>query len=110
SGAALYRELPHINADESARNLGVVAKHSLEKIAAQNVDCFTTVSAVTARECELLLGRKPDFITPNGFDISISDDGKEVLSLKKTVAQSRGVLSRSEIFRTNIRNRNKRQV
>ena len=83
SGAALYRELPHINADESARNLGVVAKHSLEKIAAQNVDCFTTVSAVTARECELLLGRKPDFITPNGFDISISDDGKEVLNLKK---------------------------
>ncbi len=83
SGAALYGEMEHCNTDDAARSLGVVAKHSLEKMAAANVDCFTTVSAVTARECELLLGRKPDFITPNGFDISISDDGKEVLSLKK---------------------------
>ncbi|MBR6495902.1 MAG: DUF3417 domain-containing protein, partial [Rikenellaceae bacterium] len=83
SGAALYRDLPHINADDSARNLGIVAKHSLEKSAAANVDCFTTVSAVTARECELLLGRKPDFITPNGFDLSISDDSETKQRLKK---------------------------
>ncbi|MBP5171710.1 MAG: glycosyl transferase, partial [Bacteroidales bacterium] len=30
-------------------------------------DCFTTVSAITARECAALLGKAPDVVTPPGF-------------------------------------------
>ena len=31
-------------------------------------DAFTTVSDVTAEECAQLLGRRPDVVTPNGFE------------------------------------------
>ena len=51
-----------------ARRFGVVAKHSLEKIAAGNYDCFTTVSDLTARECKYLLNKEVDIVTPNGFE------------------------------------------
>ncbi|MDD3910874.1 MAG: alpha-glucan family phosphorylase [Bacteroidales bacterium] len=64
----LYDSINLYDADEKARQFNVVAKHSLEKTAAQNADVFTTVSNITANECWLFLKRKPDFITPNGFD------------------------------------------
>ena len=48
--------------------MGVVSKHSLEKIAANVADCFTTVSDITARECGQLLSRPVDVVTPNGFE------------------------------------------
>lgn len=44
------------------------AKHSIERQTAHNVDCFTTVSDVTARECEELLDRKCDAVLMNGFE------------------------------------------
>lgn len=68
NGKDLYRYLPYYNGDQMAVELNMVSKHSLEKAAALNADCFTTVSDVTARECEQLLGRKPDVVTPNGFE------------------------------------------
>ena len=51
-----------------ARELNMEAKHSLEKAAAHAADSFTTVSEITARECEQLLERRPDVVTPNGFE------------------------------------------
>ena len=62
---------PNCNADEKARYYNVTAKHSMEKCAALNADVFTTVSDITATECEKLLGKKVDLITPNGFDNGI---------------------------------------
>ena len=44
------------------------SKHSVEKQTAQQVDCFTTVSDITARECTQLLERTPDVVTVNGFE------------------------------------------
>jgi glycosyltransferase involved in cell wall biosynthesis len=64
----LYDYLQYYNGDQMARELNMEAKHSLEKTAAHQADCFTTVSDVTARECEQLLERKPDVVTPNGFE------------------------------------------
>lgn len=64
----LYDYLKGYNGDQMANELNMEAKHSLEKAAALNADCFTTVSDITARECEQLLGRKPDVVTPNGFE------------------------------------------
>lgn len=53
-----------------AAELNMQSKHSLEKAAAWNADSFTTVSDVTAREAEVLLDKKPDVVTPNGFELN----------------------------------------
>lgn len=72
----LYEMLNNCNADEKARYYNVMAKHSLEKCAAHNADIFTTVSDITALECEKLLGKRVDVVTPNGFDASVVPDKK----------------------------------
>lgn len=68
NGKPLYDYLSAYNGDQMAHELNMESKHSLEKAAAQQADCFTTVSDVTARECEQLLGRRPDVVTLNGFE------------------------------------------
>lgn len=64
----LYKHFGEYNGDQMARELNMVSKHSIEKIAAHNVDCFTTVSDITAKECTQLLEKRPDVVTPNGFE------------------------------------------
>ncbi len=68
NGKPLYDQLRNYNGDQMARELNMESKHSLEKAAAHNADSFTTVSTVTAIECEQLLERRPDVVTPNGFE------------------------------------------
>ncbi len=68
NGKPLYDYLKAYNGDQMARELNMEAKHSLEKAAAWQADCFTTVSDITAAECEQLLERRPDVVTPNGFE------------------------------------------
>ncbi|MDE7452018.1 MAG: glycosyltransferase, partial [Paramuribaculum sp.] len=68
NGKPLYGYLNGYNGDVMARELNMEAKHSLEKAAAHAADCFTTVSDVTARECEQLLDLRPQVVTPNGFE------------------------------------------
>lgn len=65
---ALYAYMDGYNGDQMAAELNMEAKHSIEKQAAQHVDCFTTVSDITARECKQLLDKEPDIVTPNGFE------------------------------------------
>lgn len=67
NGKPLYDYLEAYNGDQMAAELNMQSKHSLEKAAAWNADCFTTVSDVTAREAEVLLERRP-IVTPNGFE------------------------------------------
>lgn len=64
----LYAYLSAYHGDQMARELNMVAKHSAEKAAAHQADCFTTVSDVTALECKQLLEKGPDVVTPNGFE------------------------------------------
>lgn len=68
NGKPLYGEFHHYDGDQMARELNMESKHSLEKQAAFNADCFTTVSKVTAAECAQLLRRPVDVVTPNGFE------------------------------------------
>ena len=68
NGKPLYDYMKGYNGDQMARELNMEAKHSLEKAAAHQADCFTTVSDITARECAQLLEREPDVVTPNGFE------------------------------------------
>lgn len=67
NGKPLYDYMSGYNGDQMAGELNMQSKHSLEKAAAWNADSFTTVSDVTARECEQLLCRRP-LVTPNGFE------------------------------------------
>ncbi len=72
----LYACFEGYNGDQMAKELNMEAKHSIEKQAAWNVDCFTTVSKITARECEQLLDKKPDIVTPNGFEDNFIPQGR----------------------------------
>ena len=67
NGKPLYDYMKGYNGDQMAQELNMQSKHSLEKAAAHYADCFTTVSDVTATECEQLLDKRPDIVTPNGF-------------------------------------------
>ena len=66
----LYDYLFAYNGDQMADELNMQSKHSIEKQTAHHVDCFTTVSDITARECVELLDKPVDVVLPNGFDNS----------------------------------------
>lgn len=66
----LYDYLFAYNGDQMADELNMQSKHSIEKQTAFHVDCFTTVSDITARECVELLDKPVDVVLPNGFDNS----------------------------------------
>ncbi|HKR07438.1 MAG TPA: alpha-glucan family phosphorylase [Bacteroidia bacterium] len=70
----LYSKFDSYDAEQKAKEYNVVAKHSLEKLSAKTADCFTTVSDITAKECVKFLEKKPDVITPNGFEFSFVPD------------------------------------
>ncbi|MDE6272187.1 MAG: glycogen/starch synthase [Muribaculaceae bacterium] len=77
NGKNLYQYFEGYNGDQMARELNMVAKHSLEKTAAKQADCFTTVSDVTARECTQLLDVTPEVVTPNGFEPDFVPEGRK---------------------------------
>ena len=64
----LYDYLPAYNGDQMADELNMQSKHSIEKQTAHYVDCFTTVSDITAVECKELLDKPVDAVLPNGFE------------------------------------------
>lgn len=75
NGKQLYKYFDGYDGDVMANELNMQSKHSLEKHAAAQADCFTTVSAVTARECQHLLGTDA-YVTPNGFESSFVPKGR----------------------------------
>ena len=78
----LYEYLWAYDGDQMARELNMEAKHSIEKQTAYNVDCFTTVSDITARECEELI--KPvDAVLPNGFEDDFVPKGARFTAQRK---------------------------
>ncbi len=87
----LYDHFENYNGNQMASELNVTAKHSIEKEGAVNADCFTTVSELTARECTQLLEKKPDIVTPNGFEADFVPKGKKYLEQHY---ESRDILKR----------------
>ena len=87
NGKPLYDYLAGYNGDQMAEKLNIVSKHSLEKTAAIEADCFTTVSEITAKECTQLLDRKPDVVTPNGFERNFVPSGEAYEERRKTARQ-----------------------
>lgn len=68
NGLPLYDGLEQYDANQKAKEFNVVSKHSLESLSALQSDVFTTVSEITARECDRFLGKPIDLCTPNGFE------------------------------------------
>ena len=83
NGKNLYEYFHGYNGDQMAGELNVKAKHLVEKAAAQNADCFTTVSDITARECAQLLEKQPDIVTPNGFEDDFIPSGAKYTKARK---------------------------
>jgi len=84
----LYDYLFAYNGDQMAVELNMQSKHSIEKQTAHHVDCFTTVSDITAHECVELLDKKVDVVLPNGFDNSFVPRGLS-FSRKRKLARKR---------------------
>ncbi|NCC10842.1 MAG: glycosyltransferase [Bacteroidia bacterium] len=64
----LYDYLFAYNGDQMAAELNMQSKHSIEKQTAHLVDCFTTVSEITDKECQELLDKPADVVLVNGFE------------------------------------------
>ncbi|MFC5412291.1 glycosyltransferase [Larkinella bovis] len=67
--SGFYGKLPFFDWQREAKHYNIEAQAMIERLAAQQSHVFTTVSDVTARECEVFLGRVPDLILPNGLNI-----------------------------------------
>ena len=87
NGKPLYDYMAGYYGDQMAEELNMQSKHSLEKAAAHAADCFTTVSDVTARECEQLLERRP-LVTPNAFEQNYVPKGAQFTS-RRAAARKR---------------------
>lgn len=88
NGKPLYDYLPGYNGDQMAGELNMESKHSLEKAASHQADCFTTVSDVTGIECARLLDKYPDIITPNGFEPNFVPSKTKMAEAKRNARQT----------------------
>ena len=84
----LYDYFEGYNGDQMASELNMVSKHSVEKTAAHQADCFTTVSEITARECKQLLDKPVDIVTPNGFEQGFVPKGEAFDAARKTARKA----------------------
>ena len=83
NGKPLYNYLNAYNGDQMACELNIQRKHSIEKQTAKNVDCFTTVSKITAMECRDLLDKPVDVVLPNGFEPDFMPKGADFTHKRK---------------------------
>jgi glycogen phosphorylase/synthase len=97
----LYSEIETYDADEIAREFNLVSKQSLEKLAANEADCFTTVSEITALECKQFLDKEVDVVTPNGFEDSIVPP-EPLFEEKRLVARTRLLTVASTLLSTKL--------
>ena len=84
----LYNHLFAYNGDQMANELNMQSKHSIEKQTAFAIDCFTTVSDITANECKTLLEKKCDVVLPNGFDDSFIPKGLTFTAKRKVARKA----------------------
>ena len=83
----LYEYLFAYNGNQMAEELNMQSKHSIERQTAHNVDCFTTVSEVTNRECAELLDKPADVILMNGFEKNFVPKGKTFDAKRKAARE-----------------------
>ncbi|NCA77781.1 MAG: alpha-glucan family phosphorylase [Alphaproteobacteria bacterium] len=84
----LYKNLENYNGDAMARQFGVTSKFSLERLSAQEADCFTTPGQNTNNEAKQFLGIEADLLTPEGFDDSWVPP-REVFNTKRETSRNK---------------------
>lgn len=72
-----YDQLPWLDHQAQADHFGVRTQHAIERACAHGCHVFTTVSAITGEECQYLLGRPVDVVTPNGLTIGLYNAGHD---------------------------------
>ncbi|MBQ6307104.1 MAG: alpha-glucan family phosphorylase [Bacteroidales bacterium] len=87
NGLPLYDNLKTYLPSVMAMQFNVVSQQSMEQKAAKNADAFTTVSDITAQECEQFLYRKPDVVTKNGIDHTFRKDNTEFAKKRKATRE-----------------------
>ena len=97
----LYDYLFAYNGDQMAGELNMQSKHSIEKQTAHNVDCFTTVSEITGKECEELLDKPADVILPNGFEDDFIPKGAQ-FTRKRTAARKKALQVANALLGTDL--------
>lgn len=97
----LYDYLFAYNGDQMAEELNMQSKHSIEKQTAHNVDCFTTVSEITANECKELLNKPVDFVLPNGFENDFIPKAS-AFSKKRKQAREKALRVANALLGTNL--------
>jgi len=64
-----YNKLSSYKWEKEARHFNIYNIAKIERLSANHANIFTTVSEVTARECEVFYDKNPGEITPNGLNI-----------------------------------------
>ena len=101
NGKNLYAYMPGYNGDQMSRELGVEAKHTIEKLAAHHADAFGTVSEVTAKECAQLLEKAPDVVLENGFEPLLVPD-LETRTAQRRTARDRILATVQTLYGTEV--------
>ena len=70
----------HFN-DEDAKKYNLEAQHGIEKACAHHAHAFTGVSDIVAEEAEYILNKRPNVVTPNGWDIEHSLSSRDLTIL-----------------------------
>ena len=97
----LYDYLFAYNGNQMADELNVQSKHSIERQTAHYVDCFTTVSDITARECVELLDKPVDVVLPNGFEDNFVPKGA-TFTRKRKAARRRLLIIANALMGTDL--------
>ncbi len=97
----LYDYLFAYNGDQMADELNMQSKHSIEKQTAHHVDCFTTVSEITANECKELLDKEVDVVLPNGFENNFVPKGA-TFTKKRKAARKRLIDTANALMGTQL--------
>ena len=92
----LYDYFEGYNGNQMAEELNMQSKHSIEHQTAKYVDCFTTVSEITARECKQLLDKPVDVVLPNGFENNFVPKGA-AFTRKRKAAREKLLLIANEL-------------
>ena len=97
----LYDNLKDYNGDQMAQELNVESKHSIEKQTALHVDCFTTVSDITANEAGYLLEKEVDVVLKNGFENDFVPKGGQ-FTAGRNAARKRLISVAQKVLGTNL--------
>jgi len=96
-------EMKTVNWEERAKRMSDYHKFckSVEATAAKNCHVLTAVSNVLANECAILLGRRPDIVTPNGLNMSrLQGDSNARVKIEQAVEKHFGGKAGKEGGRT----------